>query len=148
MKSILLLTLAPAASIAPVALRARAGFLKSMTMKLQITQIIGLSVLVLLPVSGSGGVPTTRQQTVRPLAIPADTQQISPSNVPLYRLYVDVYPSAGAEAVRRHASRQSGPWPYRRTRSRFPRATSPYTGSMATVRGSWGPAWMRAGSST
>src|ERR1017187_3023316 len=87
MKSKMLLTLAPAVSFAPVALRARAGFLKSMTMKLQITQIIGLSVLVLLPVSGSGGVPTTRQQTVRPPALPAGTQQIFPSNVPLYGLY-------------------------------------------------------------
>ena len=56
-------------------------------MKPQITQIIGLSVLLLLPVPASGAMLTTRQQTVRPLAIPADTRQISPKDVPLYRLY-------------------------------------------------------------
>src|ERR1017187_2970587 len=87
MKSILRLTLAPAASLALVALRARAGSLESRTMKLHMSKIIGLSVLLLLPIGGSGAVLTTRQQTVRPLAIPADTRQLSPKDVPLYKLY-------------------------------------------------------------
>ncbi len=58
-------------------------------MKPKIIQIISLSIPLLLPLSGNGAdLPlTTRQQTVRPLAIPADTRQITLSNVPLYRLY-------------------------------------------------------------
>ena len=68
-----------------------AGRLKSNMkfMKLNIFQIMGMLVLLLLPVSGNGAdlPPTTRQQTVRPLALPADTRQISPKDVPLYKLY-------------------------------------------------------------
>jgi metallophosphoesterase (TIGR03768 family) len=58
-------------------------------MKTGIIQIISLLSLLWLPRSGNGAdLPlTTRQQTVRPLAIPADTRQITLSNVPLYRLY-------------------------------------------------------------
>ena len=61
-------------------------------LKLEIIQIISLSVLVLLPVSGNGAdlslLPlTTRQQTIRPVAIPPGTPQICPSNVPLYKVY-------------------------------------------------------------
>jgi metallophosphoesterase (TIGR03768 family) len=58
-------------------------------LKLEIIQIISLSVLLLLPVSGNGAdLPlTTRQQTVRPLAIPADTRQITLKDVALYKLY-------------------------------------------------------------
>ena len=58
-------------------------------MKLKIIQIISLSLPLLLPVSGSGAdLPlTTRQQTIRPVAIPAGTPQICPSNVPLYKVY-------------------------------------------------------------
>ena len=48
-------------------------------MKLQITQLIGLSVLLWLPISASAvDLPlTTRQQTVRPLAVPVGTRQIT-----------------------------------------------------------------------
>ncbi len=56
-------------------------------MKLTNIQIISLLILPLLPLSGGGAAVTTRQQTVRPLAIPADTRQLSPTNVPLYGLY-------------------------------------------------------------
>src|ERR1039458_3826349 len=87
MKSMLLFTPAPAASFAPGALRARAGSLESRTMKLHMSKIIGLSVLLLLPIAGNIAVLTTRQQPVRPLAIPADTRQISPKDVPLYKFY-------------------------------------------------------------
>jgi metallophosphoesterase (TIGR03768 family) len=59
------------------------------SMKLKIIQIISMAIPLLLPISGSGAdLPlTTRQQTVRPLAIPSDTLRICPSNVPLYKLY-------------------------------------------------------------
>lgn len=50
-------------------------------------QSISLLILPLLPLSVGAAVLTTRQQTVRPLAIPADTRQLSPTNVPLYGLY-------------------------------------------------------------
>jgi metallophosphoesterase (TIGR03768 family) len=58
-------------------------------MKLKIFQIISMLGLLLLPVSGSGAeLPlTTRQQTVRPLALPSDTRQITLKDVPLYKLY-------------------------------------------------------------
>jgi len=58
-------------------------------MKIGIIQIISLSIPILLPLSGSAtDLPlTTRQQTVRPLAIPTDTRQIFPKDVPLYKLY-------------------------------------------------------------
>src|ERR1017187_7818100 len=58
-------------------------------MKLKIFQIISLLGLLLLPVSGKGAdLPlTTRQQTVRPLAIPADTLKITLKDVALYKLY-------------------------------------------------------------
>ncbi len=56
-------------------------------MKLKIVQLLSLSVPLLLPIPGSAAVLTTRQQTVRPLAIPADTLKISITNVALYRLY-------------------------------------------------------------
>jgi metallophosphoesterase (TIGR03768 family) len=60
-----------------------------MNMRLKIIQIISLLGLLSLPVSGNGAdLPlTTRQQTVRPLAIPTDTRQIFPKDVPLYKLY-------------------------------------------------------------
>ncbi len=58
-------------------------------MKPNIFQNIGMLGLLLLPASGNGAdlPPTTREQTVRPLALPADTRQISPKDVPLYKLY-------------------------------------------------------------
>jgi len=58
-------------------------------MKPGIIQIISLSLPLLLPLSGNAAdLPlTTRQQTVRPLALPPDTRQICPSNVPLYKVY-------------------------------------------------------------
>ena len=61
-------------------------------LKLEIIQIISLPVLLLLPVSGNGAdlslLPlTTRQQTIRLVAIPPGTPQICPSNVPLYKVY-------------------------------------------------------------
>ena len=58
-------------------------------MKPIIIQIIGMLGLLLPPLSGNGAdLPlTTRQQTVRPLAIPADTRQITLKDVPLYKLY-------------------------------------------------------------
>ena len=58
-------------------------------MKTGIIQIISLLILLWLPVSGNGAdlPPTTRQQTVRPLAVPADTRQITLKDVSLYKLY-------------------------------------------------------------
>ena len=58
-------------------------------MKTGIIQIISLLSLLWLPLSGNGAdlPPTTRQQTVRPLAVPADTRQITLKDVPLYKLY-------------------------------------------------------------
>jgi metallophosphoesterase (TIGR03768 family) len=42
---------------------------------------------VVLTTDGSGPVLTTRQQTIRPLAIPSDTLRIPPNDVSLYSLY-------------------------------------------------------------
>jgi metallophosphoesterase (TIGR03768 family) len=58
-------------------------------MKSNIVQIISLSILFLPPLSGSSAdLPlTTRQQTVRPLALPADTLKITLKDVALYKLY-------------------------------------------------------------
>ena len=58
-------------------------------MKLKTVQIISLSIPLWLPLSGSAadGPLTTRQQTVRPLALPADTRQITLKDVSLYKLY-------------------------------------------------------------
>ena len=56
-------------------------------MKLKIAQIISLAFL--LPLSGSATdfPPTTRQETVRPLALPADTLKITLKDVAQYQLY-------------------------------------------------------------
>jgi len=58
-------------------------------MKSPIIQILSLLSLAWLPFSGSGAEPplTTRQQTVRPLAIPADTPKIALKDVARYKLY-------------------------------------------------------------
>ena len=60
-------------------------------MKLPIVQIISLSIPLLLPIPVSKAdtlvPPTTRQQTIRPLAVPTNTLAIFPSNVPLYAVY-------------------------------------------------------------
>ena len=56
-------------------------------MKLRIIPIISLPILFTLSVFGSEPVLTTRQQTVRPLAVPADTRLITPKDVALYGLY-------------------------------------------------------------
>src|ERR1039457_2133728 len=58
-------------------------------MKIGIIQISSLSIPILLPLSGSAtDLPlTTRQKTVRPLAIPADTLKITLKDVALYKLY-------------------------------------------------------------
>ncbi|MFH1477069.1 MAG: TIGR03768 family metallophosphoesterase [Verrucomicrobiota bacterium] len=49
--------------------------------------ICSMLVLLWLPVSGSGAVPTTRQQTILPRTLPPDTPPIAPSNVPMYAVY-------------------------------------------------------------
>ena len=58
-------------------------------MKLRIVRFLSLSVPLLLPIAGNAGdLPlTTREQTVRPLALPADTRQITPKDVSQYKLY-------------------------------------------------------------
>jgi len=57
-------------------------------MKLALIPIISVSILLLCPVSGSGAdVPTTRQQTILPIAISNGTPQVAPSNVPMYAVY-------------------------------------------------------------
>ncbi|MCX6991771.1 MAG: TIGR03768 family metallophosphoesterase [Kiritimatiellaeota bacterium] len=56
-------------------------------MKLTLIPIISMAMLLWLPVSGSGAVPTTRQQTILPIAIPDGTPQVAPSNVPMYAVY-------------------------------------------------------------
>ena len=55
-------------------------------MKLKIFQIIGMTIPLLLPASGTAAGLGTRQQTIRPLALLTNTLQISPSNVPLYSI--------------------------------------------------------------
>jgi hypothetical protein len=57
--------------------------------KLSNIEISTLSILLLLPTSGrAADLPlTTRRQTVRPLAVPADTRKISLKDVPLYKPY-------------------------------------------------------------
>ena len=59
----------------------------NMTMKLALVPIISMSILLSLPVSGSGAVPTTRQQTILPVAIQPGTPQVAPSNVVMYAVY-------------------------------------------------------------
>ena len=58
-------------------------------MKSPIIQTLCLLNLVWLPISGRSAElpPTTRQQTVRPLALPADTRQILVRDAALYQLY-------------------------------------------------------------
>jgi metallophosphoesterase (TIGR03768 family) len=59
-------------------------------MKSTMLPALGLLSLLALPISGSGAdtpPPTTRQQAVRPLALPADTRQIPPRDAALYKLY-------------------------------------------------------------
>ena len=60
-------------------------------MKPKIVQIISVLILPLLPVFGSAAEPppplTTRLQTVRPLAVPADTRKITLKDVSQYKLY-------------------------------------------------------------
>ena len=56
-------------------------------MKLNIIQIITLSILPLLPLSGSGAALGTRQQTIRPLALLTNTLEISLSAVSNYAIY-------------------------------------------------------------
>jgi metallophosphoesterase (TIGR03768 family) len=58
-------------------------------MRLNIVQIISLSIPLWLPLSGSGAdLPlTTRQQTVRPVALPTNTTLIYPSAVSNYAVY-------------------------------------------------------------
>jgi metallophosphoesterase (TIGR03768 family) len=59
-------------------------------MKENLIPILGLALSLVLPLAGNGAdspPPTTRQQTVRPLALPADTRQVLPREVSLYKLY-------------------------------------------------------------
>jgi metallophosphoesterase (TIGR03768 family) len=56
-------------------------------MKSTMVLIVSLLALPGLPAAGSGAVLTTRQQTVRPLALPADTRQLTVKDVSLYQLY-------------------------------------------------------------
>jgi len=56
-------------------------------MKLALITIISMSILLWIPVSGNGAVPTTREQTILPVAIPDGTPPVAPSNVPLYAVY-------------------------------------------------------------
>ncbi|MCA1809242.1 MAG: TIGR03768 family metallophosphoesterase [Lentisphaerae bacterium] len=58
-----------------------------MAVKLALGSAMLLAVMVCLPFPGNGAVPTTRQQTILPRALPPDTPQIAPSNVPLYAVY-------------------------------------------------------------
>jgi metallophosphoesterase (TIGR03768 family) len=54
------------------------------TMKLALIPIISMALLLSLPVSGSGAVPTARQQTILPRPLPPDTPPLAPSNVSQY----------------------------------------------------------------
>ncbi len=56
-------------------------------MKLKIIPIISLSLPLWFPLPGNGAEPGTRQRTIRPVALAADTVQICPSNVPAYAVY-------------------------------------------------------------
>jgi metallophosphoesterase (TIGR03768 family) len=60
-----------------------------MNMKSGILRNIGGCLLALAPFTGSGGdvPPTTRQQTIRPLAVPTNTLAITPSQTSLYAVY-------------------------------------------------------------
>jgi metallophosphoesterase (TIGR03768 family) len=74
----------------------RAGKLNLTTLPPGSTDVLDINTLalsdsygsnVVLTTDGSEPVLTTRQQTIRPLAIPSDTLQISPNEVSLYSLY-------------------------------------------------------------
>ena len=56
-------------------------------MKLNIIQIISITIPLLLPISGGGAELVTRQQTIRPLALLTNTLEISPSDVSHYAIY-------------------------------------------------------------
>ena len=57
-------------------------------MKLALIPIVSMAILLWLPVSGRGAdVPTTREQTILPIAIAPGTPQVAPSNVPMYAVY-------------------------------------------------------------
>jgi metallophosphoesterase (TIGR03768 family) len=56
-------------------------------MKLNFAQIISLSIPLLLPMAGSGAELGTRQRTICPVAIPTNTPQILPNDVPDYAVY-------------------------------------------------------------
>jgi hypothetical protein len=62
--------------------RKNAGF-----MKLEIIPIITLSILPLLPLSGSGAALGTRQQTIRPVALSPGTPLLYPYDVAAYAIY-------------------------------------------------------------
>jgi metallophosphoesterase (TIGR03768 family) len=58
--------------------------------KSSLIPVLRLLSVVALPLVGNSAEtppPTTRQQTVRPLALPADTRQIPPRDASLYKLY-------------------------------------------------------------
>ncbi len=59
-------------------------------MKQNLIPILGLALPLLLPLAGGGAElpPTTRQQTVRPLALSADTQQILLRAAAHYKLWL------------------------------------------------------------
>ena len=56
-------------------------------MKLKIFQIISMTILLLLPVSGSGAELGTRQRTITPVALATNTTVIFPSAVSNYAVY-------------------------------------------------------------
>lgn len=60
---------------------------KNTVKKIAFIPIIGMSALLCLSVSASGTPPTTRQQTILPIAIQPGTPPVAPSNVPLYAVY-------------------------------------------------------------
>ncbi|MDD5678627.1 MAG: TIGR03768 family metallophosphoesterase [Kiritimatiellae bacterium] len=57
------------------------------TMKSAFIPIVSMAMLLLCPFFGSGAPPTTRQQTILPVAIPDGTLPVAPSNVPMYAVY-------------------------------------------------------------
>ena len=58
-----------------------------MIMKTALVPVIGMSILLLCPVSGSGTPPTSREQTIVPVAVAPGTPPVAPSNVPLYAVH-------------------------------------------------------------
>ena len=56
-------------------------------MNFDLSRIVGLSLLLSLPFALQGAELGTRQRTIRPVALPADTPAVVATNIPAYGVY-------------------------------------------------------------